>query len=186
MSASLQDTLCLEYWPAQMLEETQSLLTLPRHTGKLFFWCDCWDTTGFPILASLTRSFSRRLSPGFQNVINDLQVVHTSKRMIEHVRGVGGFVRRTPVESNHPLVRVHPVTGERSIWVNSEFVTGIQGFKETESDLLLKFLVDHVVKGHDFQARVSWEKHSVVMFDGRNTLRAWFPGIDFLEKEKLI
>ena len=104
-------------------------------------------------------------------MITGLKAVHTSKKMIEHVRKVGGFVRRDPVESIHPIVRVHPVTGERSIWVNAEFITGIAGFKETESDLLLKFLVDHIVMGHDFQARVQWERHSVVLFDGRNTLR---------------
>lgn len=104
-------------------------------------------------------------------MITRLKAVHTSKMMIEHVRSVKGFVRRNPIQSIHPIVRVHPVTGEKSLWVNSEFVTGIAGFKETESDLLLKFLVDHVIMGHDFQARVQWEKHSVVMFDGRNTLR---------------
>ncbi|KAK4693624.1 sulfonate dioxygenase, partial [Lecanoromycetidae sp. Uapishka_2] len=92
------------------------------------------------------------------------------RMMIEHVRSVEGIVRRNPVESIHPIVRVHPVTGEKSIWVNAEFVTGIAGFKKTESDLLLKFLVEHVVMGHDFQARVMWEKDSVVLFDGRNTL----------------
>lgn len=113
----------------------------------------------------------RRLSPAFQNMISDLKVIHTSKKMIDHVKGVAGFVRRNPIESVHPLVRVHPVTGEKSIWINQEFATGIQGFKETESDLLLNFLIDHIVKGHDFQARVSWEKHSIVIFDGRDTLR---------------
>lgn len=107
-------------------------------------------------------------------MIQDLKAVHSSKNMIEHVRGVGGHVRRNAVESVHPIVRFHPVTGEKSIWVNQEFVTGIAGFKETESNLLLKFLVDHVVMGHDFQARVSWKPHSVVIFDGRSTLRMLF------------
>ena len=113
----------------------------------------------------------RRLSPNFQKMIDGLKAVHTSKKMIDHVRSVGGFVRRDPVTSIHPVVRVHPVTGRKSLWINSEFVTGIQGLKEAESDLMLKFLIDHIVMGHDFQARVQWKRHSVVMFDGRNTLR---------------
>ena len=104
-------------------------------------------------------------------MINGLTAVHTSKKLINHVRSIGGSVRRNPVTSVHPIVRVHPITGERSIWVNSEFVTGIVGFKEEESDLMLKWLVDHVLRGHDFQARIQWERHSVVMFDGRSTLR---------------
>lgn len=73
-----------------------------------------------------------------------------SKKMIDHMKGVGGFVRRISIDSIHPLVRVHPATGEKSIWMNMEFATGIQGFKQTESGLLLNFLIDHIVKGHDF------------------------------------
>lgn len=107
-------------------------------------------------------------------MIDGLKAVHTSKKMIDHVKSVGGFVRRPPVSSVHPIVRVHPVTGKKSLWINSEFVTGIEGLKEAESELLLKFLIAHVVMGHDFQARVQWQKHSVVMFDGRNTLRKSF------------
>lgn len=103
--------------------------------------------------------------------MNDLKAVHSSKKLIDHVRSIGGCIRRNPVKSVHSIVRVHPITVERSIWVNSEFVTGIVGFKEGEPDLMLKWLVDHVVRGHDFQARIRWERHSVVMFDGRSTLR---------------
>ncbi|KAL9637739.1 MAG: hypothetical protein Q9164_002015 [Protoblastenia rupestris] len=91
--------------------------------------------------------------------------------MISHAKSAGGFIRRDPVESVHPVVRVHPVTGERSLWVNPEFTTGIVDFKDAESDWMIKRLVEHVVMGHDFQARVRWERGSVVMFDGRSTLR---------------
>lgn len=52
--------------------------------------------------------------------------------MIDHMKGVGGFVRRIPIDSIHPLVRVHPVTGEKSIWINLEFAIGIQGFNQME------------------------------------------------------
>lgn len=68
-------------------------------------------------------------------------------------------------------MRVHPVTGERAIFLNAEFVTSIAGLKDKEYELLMKFLIDHIQTGHDFQCRVRWERHSVVMFDGRTTLR---------------
>lgn len=83
-------------------------------------------------------------------------------------------IRRDPVESIHPVVRVHPVTGEKALWLNEGFVTGLVGFKEEESRWLVKRLVEHVVMGHDFQVRVGWERGSVVMFDGRSTLRKPF------------
>lgn len=44
----------------------------------------------------------------------------------------------------------------------------------------MKFLVDHVVTGNDFQARVHWEKSSVVIFDGRTTLRKLLVANGFL------
>ncbi|KAL9615077.1 MAG: hypothetical protein Q9167_000500 [Letrouitia subvulpina] len=129
----------------------------------------CPDVGGDTVFADTEEAY-RRLSPEFQKMIDGLKAFHTSKKMIDHVKSVGGFVRRPPVSSIHPIVRVHPVTGKKSLWINSEFVTGIEGLKEAESELLLKFLIAHVVMGHDFQARVQWQKHSVVMFDGRNTL----------------
>lgn len=124
----------------------------------------------FPV-SSHQAHYYRRLSPGFQRMIDPLRVAHTSAKMISHVKSVGGHVRRDPVEFVHPIVRKHPVTHEKSLWVNEEFTTEILDFKPEESDWLIKKLVQHVTVGHDFQARVSWERGSVVMFDGRNTLR---------------
>ena len=113
----------------------------------------------------------RRLSPTFQNMINGLKAAHTSEKMIGFARANRGLVRKDPVTSIHPIVRIHPVTGEKAIFLNKEFIQGIVGLKDQESDMVLKLLLDHIIMGHDFQARVQWEKDSVVMFDGRTTLR---------------
>ena len=107
-------------------------------------------------------------------MIDGLQAPHTSNMMINFAKTNNGLVRKDPVTNIHPIVRVHPVTGERAIFLNTEFVQNIVGLKEEESDLILKFLVNHICLGHDFQARIQWEKDSVVMFDNRNTLRKRF------------
>lgn len=112
-----------------------------------------------------------RLSQPFQSFVDGLKAVHSSKKLIEFARANGGLIRKNPVESIHPLIRVHPVTSERAIFLNSEFVTEIQGLKDQEATLVKDFLVNHIQTGHDFQARISWERYSVVMFDGRTTLR---------------
>ena len=104
-------------------------------------------------------------------MLEELRALHTSEKMIGFARAQGGVVRKDPVTSAHPIIRVHPVTGERAIFVNSEFITRIEGMKMEESDLLIKFLVDHIIKGHDFQVRLNWKPRSVVMFDNRTTLR---------------
>lgn len=87
----------------------------------------------------------------------------------DNSRNRGGVVRREPVTSIHPLVRTHPVTGEKALYVNPQFSRRIVGFKKEESDYLLNFLYDHIAKGQDFQARVSWKAGTVVVWDNRVT-----------------
>lgn len=130
----------------------------------------CPDVGGDTVFADTVEAY-KRLSPTFQNMINGLKARHSSRKMISHVKASKGIVRSDPVDSVHPVVRVHPVTGDRAIYLNGEFLTGIENLKDQETELIVKFLVDHICMGHDFQARVQWEKHSVVMFDGRTTLR---------------
>lgn len=101
--------------------------------------------------------------------------------MINHTRLTGGLVRKDAVDTIHPLVRVHPVTGEKCLFFNGEFITKVQGLKDTEQRWLLDFLMNHVVSGHDFQARVRWQPKTVVIFDNRSTLRMSFP---YLSREK--
>lgn len=102
-------------------------------------------------------------------------VTHSSSKMIQHTRMTGGLVRKDPVDTTHPLVRVHPVTGEKCLFVNAEFVTKIQGLKEPEQRWLIDFLMQHIITGHDFQARVRWQPKSIVIFDNRATTRMLVP-----------
>jgi sulfonate dioxygenase len=94
--------------------------------------------------------------------------------MISHARLTGGLVRKDAVETVHPLVRIHPVTGEKCLYLNGEFITKIQGLKEPEQRWLLDFLMQHIVSGHDFQARVRWQPKTIVIFDNRSTIRTYF------------
>jgi sulfonate dioxygenase len=104
-------------------------------------------------------------------MFDKLQAAHSSANMINHVRAAGGLVRKDPVNTIHPVVRIHPVTGEKCLYVNGEFITSILGLKDTEAKLLLDFLLQHFITGHDFQARVRWSPGTIVIFDNRNTIR---------------
>ncbi|KAF2105342.1 hypothetical protein BDV96DRAFT_509519 [Lophiotrema nucula] len=111
----------------------------------------------------------RRLSPEFQKRLHGLQAVHSAVEQAAASNNRGGIVRREPVTSIHPLIRTHPATGEKAIFVNPQFTRRIVGYKKEESDFLLKFLYDHIAKGQDFQARVKWAPGTVVVWDNRVT-----------------
>ncbi|KAI1098420.1 alpha-ketoglutarate-dependent taurine dioxygenase [Jackrogersella minutella] len=126
------------------------------------------DNGGDTVFASTDTAY-KLLSPIMQELVDNLQAVHTSSKMINHTRLAGGLVRKDSVDTVHPIVRVHPVTGEKCLFVNAEFISKIIGLKETEQKMLLEFLMQHIIMGHDFQARISWAPRSIVIFDNRST-----------------
>ncbi|BDD56201.1 hypothetical protein MPDQ_005631 [Monascus purpureus] len=123
----------------------------------------------------------KRLSPTFRSFLDNLEAVHTSSKMIAHARLTGGLVRKDPVDTVHPLVRVHPVTGEKCLFLNGEFITKINGLKEPEMRWLLDFLLQHIITGHDFQARVRWQPRTIVMFDNRSTIHSAI--VDYIDED---
>ncbi|KAJ6555029.1 TauD-domain-containing protein [Mycena vulgaris] len=112
----------------------------------------------------------QRLSPAMQTFLNGIKVKHSSANMINHTRLAGGLVRKDPVTSIHPLVRVHPITGARCIFINGEFITGAVGLKDVEWQAISNFLLQHLIGSHDIQARVHWSPRTIVMFDNRSTI----------------
>lgn len=124
---------------------------------------------------SATDMAYKRLSPTLRGFLDTLKAVHSSAKMIAHTRLTGGLVRKDPVDSVHPLVRVHPVTGEKCLFLNQEFITKIPGLKEPETKWMLDFLMNHIITGHDFQARVRWQPRTIVLFDNRSTTRGSSP-----------
>ncbi|KAN0066756.1 hypothetical protein V8E54_015146 [Elaphomyces granulatus] len=138
------------------------------------------EVGGDTIFAATDAAY-RRLSPTFRSFLDGLRAVHSSSMMIAHARVNGGLVRKDPVQTVHPLIRVHPVTGEKCLFLNGEFITKLQGLKEPETKVLLDFLLNHVITGHDFQARVRWKPRTIVLFDNRSTIHSAV--VDYLDDE---
>ncbi|MGB7298153.1 MAG: TauD/TfdA family dioxygenase [Burkholderiaceae bacterium] len=68
--------------------------------------------------------------------------------------------------NSHPIVRTHPETGRKALYVNCVFTQSIDDIPEDESDAILNFLYQHSCKAM-FQCRFQWKVNSVAMWDNR-------------------
>jgi len=80
---------------------------------------------------------------------------------------IAKFREKFPV-MRHPVVRTHPVSGNKCIYVNSVFTTGIVGMDKDESDALLTRLCRQATIP-EVQVRFRWEPGSVAFWDNRST-----------------
>ena len=126
----------------------------------------CW--------ASMYAAFDA-LSPRMQTMLDGLTALHDIVMPLEKAIAGGHSVgsdlaeiRRAWPPMEHPVVRHHPVTGRRALYVNSNFTTRILGIAKAESDVVLPFLLQHVQRP-DFQVRFRWAPGSVAFWDNRVT-----------------
>ena len=70
---------------------------------------------------------------------------------------------------NHPVVRTHPITGRKLIYVNKLFTCRINELNEKESSKLLNFLFEEI-QNEEYVCRFKWEKNSIVFWDNRSIL----------------
>lgn len=120
---------------------------------------------GDTLFSSMYQAYES-LSEPLRGFLLTLTAVHSS----DHVyRGRYGYKDddKTFPENEHPVVRTHPDTGRKALYVNSGFTRRIKGLHTRESDALLQLLFNHVAFGVEFQVRFRWEPNSVAIWDNR-------------------
>jgi taurine dioxygenase len=115
------------------------------------------------------------LSPGMKNLLAGLRAVHSDRRVAGPKSGanVGRSTKARDDDawretvSLHPVVRTHPETGRKLLFVNRAYTVGFEGMTEAESQPLLEFLLEH---GHrpEFTCRFRWAKGSIAFWDNRS------------------
>jgi taurine dioxygenase len=114
------------------------------------------------------------LSPGMKRMLADLRAVHTD-RLVAGPAARMNERRSTKVREDaawretvsvHPVVRTHPETGRKCLFVNRSYTVGFDGMTEEESRPLLEYLLEH---GHrpEFTCRFRWTKGAVAFWDNR-------------------
>ncbi|TPX71837.1 hypothetical protein SpCBS45565_g00782 [Spizellomyces sp. 'palustris'] len=114
-----------------------------------------------------------KLSPSFRDTIEHLTALHNAEQFLAAKSDPTGSIylrRENVVQSNeHPVVRTHPTTGWKILYVNAGFTKHIKGYTKAESDALLHFLTKHIATSDDIKVRFRWEKNSVAIWDNRAT-----------------
>ena len=103
--------------------------------------------------------------------IDPLKVVHKyhSRRQLTHVSTRPAAEMAAMPEATHPLVRTHPETGRRSLYLNPNRMEQIVGLERDESDRLLNELISHATQ-MQYQYRHAWRLGDIVIWDNRCTM----------------
>jgi len=108
------------------------------------------------------------LSPTMQGFLQGLTAVHTSLKSANHQYRDKEDYMRFP-ESEHPIVRTHPETGRKGLFVNRGFTTRIPQLSTKESAALLEMLFSHAEESR-FHCRFKWQPNSIAFWDNRATM----------------
>lgn len=131
------------------------------------------------------REAYKRLSPPLQKFFETLTVVHSNVYQHKYAALRSQFAKVKEVcYTEHPLVRTHPVTGEKSLFYSRNFIQSIKGLKHSESAAILNFLEDHCLNNPEFQVRAlhkGTDSRSVIVWDNR--FLAHTATLDFLNQE---
>lgn len=128
------------------------------------------DTT----FANLVAAYAG-LPRSLREMVDKLRAVHRlSWHLFSwHRSGVNDDLRRTlaasPREAIHPVVRVHPETGEKGLYIHPVFTDEIVGFTARQSQYVLDMLFEEIEKP-EYSVRFRWEPGSIAFWDNRAVL----------------
>ena len=185
----------LEVHPMRPQGEFPEILVLDNHKDNPVLSTDVWhsDTTfrknptkytilrcqimpkvgGDTLWADMTAAYDG-LSDTFKAMISGLRAVHDFQNFrVLFSRSPEDQAKLRRMEEmfpnpSHPVVRTHPVSGRKAIFVNPQFTIGIEGLNPDESRALLDvlFAQAHVP---EYQFRLRWQPDTIVFWDNRST-----------------
>ena len=135
--------------------------------GSILYLHTVPPTGGDTIFASQSAAYDA-LTPAFQSFLDGLTATHSGDRSYRRTNRLLGIDDRDRVfpQAVHPVVRTHPVTKRKALFVNENFTLHINELSAEESRAVLDFLYAHSTKPA-FQVRFSWQPDSIAFWDNR-------------------
>lgn len=150
--------------------------------GSILYAREVPETGGDTMFANMYLAYET-LSEGMKQMLADMRAVHSPAKSY----GKGGRLSDTGkanknismktrtddgddiyAEVVHPVIRTHPETGRKGLYVNPNFTVRFEGWTKEESAPLLHYLCTHAVQP-EFTCRFRWQKGSIAFWDNRCT-----------------
>jgi alpha-ketoglutarate-dependent taurine dioxygenase len=142
--------------------------------GSILYAVEMPESGGDTLWVSLQAAYEGLAAP-LQELCDGLTAIHWDPFFAADIEAAGGcqwdgkrIERLRPVL--HPVVRVHPETGRKGLFVNENFTSSILGFSRIQSELFLQMLYRHCTEVPEFALRHRWEAGDVAFWDNRATL----------------
>jgi taurine dioxygenase len=132
--------------------------------GSILYMHELPPVGGDTLFASMYAAYEA-LSEPMKRFLEPLTAMHEGEHVYRGRYGVNDVGRVFP-KAEHPVIRTHPVSGRKALFVNGGFTTRITQLARAESDAVLRFLYHHV-ETPEFHCRFRWQVNSVAFWDNR-------------------
>jgi alpha-ketoglutarate-dependent taurine dioxygenase len=146
---------------------------------------DAPEVGGDTAFANLQLAYDT-LSPAMKQFVGGLRAVHSAARLFgSKARDPGNVMMKDmalqegDAEVTHPVVRTHPGSGRKGLFVHAAYTQRLEGFEEEESRTILQFIYAHASR-LEFTCRVRWQPNMVLVWDNRCTYHSAIGDYDAL------
>ena len=134
--------------------------------GSILYIKTCPPRGGDTLFASMYAAYEA-LSERMQSYLEGLTALHDGEPVYRGLYANYGVADKPSYpHAEHPVVRTHPVTGRKALYVNRGFTRRILGIPRDESEGVLRYLYEHM-ENPLFQCRFRWRANSVAFWDNR-------------------
>ena len=172
-----QETTSWQYLNLTWLWHTDSSFRQIPSLGSILHGLETTRSGGNTLFANLCESYDA-LSDSQKSEIQDLWVIHDHDYILSLSPELSKIPEKgdyTPMpQVRHPLVRIHPVTQRKSLFISPHTMVGIEGMSEKDGRGLLDELIEHATQ-EKFVYKHQWQNDDIVMWDNRCTMHCVEP-----------